>query len=284
MERLLITGAKGFLGARAAEYFSGLGGGQVLAVGRREMELTDPAAVERVFREFAPSRVLHTAAVSDVGACAADPAGSERVNVEGARLVAEACGKAGAKLVFCSSDQVYLGRPGREDGGPYKEEEPCAPAQPYGQQKLAAEALCAALAPGAVSLRLSWLYDARPYPCRRGDLAQTLQRLAASGQSAEFSATDRRGVTDVWELLDKLPTAFALAGGAWNWGSPNEAGLPVWALARRGLAALGADPALARPRELPPRELRMDPARARAAGVRFTDAADALEAALRAAR
>ena len=280
MERLLITGANGFLGSRAAACFSGLSGWQVLAVGRREMDLTDPAAVERVFREFGPTRVLHTAAVSDVGACAADPAGSERINVEGARLVARACGNAGARLVFCSSDQVYLGRPGREGGGPYKEEEPCAPTQPYGQQKLAAESLCAALAPGAVCLRLTWLYDARPYPCRRGDLAQTLRRLAGQKEPMEFSAADRRGVTDVWELLANLPTAFTLPGGVWNWGSPNEAGLSACQLARRGLAALGADPALARPKDLPPRELRMDPAKARAAGVRFADAADALARAL----
>lgn len=283
MERLLITGANGFLGARAAEHFAGLRGWQVRAVGRREMPLTDPAAVERAFREFGPTRVLHTAAVSDVGACAADPAGSERVNVEGTRLVAEACGQAGAKLVFCSSDQVYLGRPGREQGGPYKEEEACAPVQPYGRQKLAAEVLCGALAPGAVCLRLTWLYDARPYPCRRGDLAQTLRQIAQSGRSAEFAAADRRGVTDVWELLAHLPAAFAWEGGPWNFGSPNEAGLPICELARRGLAALGADPALALPRDLPARELRMDPERARAAGVRFADTADALTAALRAA-
>ena len=281
MERLLITGANGFLGSRAAAYFAGLRSWQVQAAGRRELDLTDPAAVERIFREYAPTRVLHTAAVSDVGACAADPAGSERINVEGTRLIAEACGKTGARLVFCSSDQVYLGRPGREDGGPYKEEESCAPVQPYGQQKLAAENLCAALAPGAVSLRLTWMYDARPYPCRRGDLAQALQRMAQSGQSGDFAAADRRGVTDVWELLANLPAAFALPGGVWNWGSPNEAGLSACQLARRGLAALGADPALARPKDLPPRELRMDPAKARAAGIRFTDSADALVRALR---
>ena len=280
MERLLITGANGFLGSRAAAYFSALAGWQTLAAGRREMDLTDPAAVERVFREFRPTRVLHTAAVSDVGACAADPAGSGRINVDGTRLVARACGKAGARLVFCSSDQVYLGRPGRENGGPYREEESCAPAQPYGRQKLAAEALCAALAPGAVCLRLTWLYDPRPYPCRRGDLAQALRRMAEQGQTAEFSAADRRGVTDVRELLASLSAAFGLPGGVWNWGSPNEAGLSVYELARRGLAALGADPALARPKDLPPRELRMDPARARAAGVRFADAADALARAL----
>lgn len=280
MERLLITGANGFLGSRAAAYFAGLRSWQVQAAGRRELDLTDPAAVERIFREYAPTRVLHTAAVSDVGACAADPAGSERINVEGTRLIAEACGKFGARLVFCSSDQVYLGRPGREDGGPYKEEESCAPVQPYGQQKLAAESLCAALAPGAVSLRLTWLYDARPYPCRRGDLAQTLRRMAQSSQSAEFASADRRGVTDVWELLANLPAAFDLPGGVWNWGSPNEAGLPICELARQGLAALGADPGLARPKDYPPRELRMDPAKTRAAGIRFADSTEALVRAL----
>lgn len=66
--------------------------------------------IDRLIDTVQPDAILHTAAISDIGACAKDPEGSYHANV----LVPEYLAKAanGAKLVLFSSDQVYSGAKG----------------------------------------------------------------------------------------------------------------------------------------------------------------------------
>ena len=52
-----------------------------------------------------PDILIHTAAISDVGACEQNPEHSELVNVDGVRNLAVICQKIGARFLFCSSDQ-----------------------------------------------------------------------------------------------------------------------------------------------------------------------------------
>ena len=99
--RLLITGASGFLGRRAAAYFRSLGW-DILTPTHAEFDITDRDAVLRWMQENEPMAVLHCAAVSDTGACQREPERTEKINVNGSVNLAAACAEIGAKFIFCS--------------------------------------------------------------------------------------------------------------------------------------------------------------------------------------
>ena len=152
--KILVTGGTGFLGRRTVAYFATLGC-QVLAPNRRELDITNGEAASAWFRENRPQAVIHTAAVSDTALCQREPVWSEQINVAGCVHLARACREFGAKLVMCSSDQVYFGSAAP---GPHDEGRKLTPANVYGCQKLRAEQETLAILPDAVCLRLSWMY------------------------------------------------------------------------------------------------------------------------------
>lgn len=60
--RVLVTGARGFLGAHVAQALGEVGA-VALPVGRADADLGDPAAVDALFARLAPDIVIHAAAV-----------------------------------------------------------------------------------------------------------------------------------------------------------------------------------------------------------------------------
>lgn len=278
MKRILITGGTGFLGSRISEALAGEN--IVWAPPRSELDFTSANSISAAFSSFHPTHLVHCGAVSDVGQCEKEPQYSHIVNVDGPAMLARACAENNARMIFCSSDQVYW------DGHsvpprPWCETDPCTPGTHYGRQKLEAERLCAQLCPDTVSLRLSWMYDTEARAGQHSDLIQTLRQMAMSGQARGFALHDLRGVTWAADVAAHFTAALELPAGVWNFGSPNTQGLSALELARIGLSALGADVHLAQPLDLPPRELRMDPDRTAAAGICFGETALRLEECLR---
>lgn len=216
--KLLITGASGFLGRRAAAHFRALDF-SVLTPSHGELDITDPEAVQSWFRENQPEAVIHTAAVSDTGLCQRRPQWSERINVDGCVHLAQCCREFGSKLVICSSDQVYSGScfP-----GPHAETEPVSPNNVYGNQKLLAEQRCLEIQPDTVCLRLSWMYSKTSLTGEHGHFLTTLQAaLEDETKPLTWPVHDRRGITDVDAVVQNLPQALKLPGGIYNFGSEN---------------------------------------------------------------
>ena len=267
---LLITGGTGFLGRRAAAYLKTLGY-PVLTPSHKELDITDPDSVLKWFRENRPDVVIHTAAVSDVGACQQDPEYSEKVNVEGSVHLAYCCREIGAKLVICSSDQVYTGS---ALPGPHREEETVSPGNVYGNQKLRAEQKCLQILPDTVCLRLSWMYSTRNIPGEKGHFLRTLKTaLEEETLPLTWPTEDRRGITDADTVIRNLPAAWNLPGGVYNFGSENDA--DTFRLVQDLLQTLGLDAPLARltpNREAfagNPRDLTMDTGKIQAFGIAF---------------
>lgn len=275
--RLLITGGSGFLGRRAVTYFQNLGW-QVFAPSHRELDITDAAKVRDYFRLQAPEAVIHTAAVSDTGACQKDPEWSEKINVAGCVHLAQACREFGAKLVICSSDQIYFGSP---IPGPHREDEVCAPGNVYGCQKLQAEEQCLAILPETVCLRLSWMYARQALPGEHGNFfAMLTGALADESKPLSWPVFDRRGLTDVEIVVKNLGKALELPGGVWNFGSENEQS--TYDTVKTALEAVGLEQALARlqpNREAfaaNPRDISMDMTKLKDAGIYFPATKDGL--------
>lgn len=279
---LLITGSSGFLGRRAAAHFTSLGH-QVLTPSRTQLDITDKESINAWFHQHRPRAVLHCAAVSDTGKCQKDPENSALVNVTGSINLAAGCRQYGAKLIFCSSDQVYAGSSLQ---GPHRESEPLTPGNEYAKQKLLAEQQCAALCPDMVSLRLSWMYATQFLPGEHGHLLVTLvHAFQDEHMPLTWPIHDHRGITDVDSVVRQLPSALELPAGVYNFGAENHGN--TYQTMHAVFESLGLDTALKRMTANDqafadsPRDIRMNTALAQSYGIHFESTQEGLSRALR---
>jgi dTDP-4-dehydrorhamnose reductase len=152
---IAITGARG----RLARALTAAIDGDVIAWGRPELDLDDPSSLARLVERDRPRLVIHTAAMTDVDACAREPDLARRRNAESVASLARACRGIGSGLVQVSTNEVFDGE--RSDGIGYAESDPTAPRNAYGASKLEGEhAALAAFgdAPGLWIVRTAWLF------------------------------------------------------------------------------------------------------------------------------
>ena len=255
---ILLTGARGFVGARIAAAFPA-----IAAPSLRGMTEDD---IKRLVDETEPEAVIHTAAISDIPTCEKDPDASYHANV----MIPLWLAKTGVKAVLFSTDQVYGGC-GHE--GPFAEND-TAPANTYARHKLEMERRVLEINPDAVLLRATWMYDMPLYgAANRGNfLVQMLLK-----QEAAFSAAQHRAVTYVREVAQWTEKALSLPGGSYNFGSENS--LTMLETARWLKERLNLSIAL---RDAGPRpHLWMDCGKAKARGIQFRNTAEGLEQCIR---
>ncbi|NUR89082.1 MAG: dTDP-4-dehydrorhamnose reductase, partial [Nonomuraea sp.] len=233
--RWLVTGAGGMLAADVVRR-SAQEGGQVLALGRRELDVRDRNAVHDLVRAYRPAVVVNCAAWTAVDAAETREAEALAVNGDAARWLAEACERGGARLVHVSTDYVF-------DGAavpPYPEDAQAAPLNAYGRTKLAGER--AVLAHGHYVVRTAWLYGAHG-----PNFAATMIRLAGQRPTVDV-VDDQRGqptwTADLADYLVRLARS-PLPPGAYH---GTSAGETTWCgFAREIFTLLGEDPRRVRP-------------------------------------
>jgi len=158
--RILITGARGQLGR---ELQVALAAQTVSATDVPELDVTDAAAVDGAVDAFRPDLIIHAAAYTDTRGCEADPDRAMRVNGGGARNVAQACRRAGAALLYVSTNEVFDGAKGE----PYLEADEPRPINVYGRSKLKGEEHVRSLLDRFYVVRTSWLYGGgRDFPAK----------------------------------------------------------------------------------------------------------------------
>ena len=280
--RILITGAGGFLGRRAARHFSSVGY-DVLTPSHSQLDITDLSAVDSWFRQNCPDAVIHCAAVSDTGLCQREPEKTGLINVTGSMNLAQACARHGIKFIFCSSDQVYNAS---SLPGPHPESEILTPGTVYARQKLLAEQQCMNICPDTVSLRLSWMYSAQMQPNEHGHLISTLcHALKDPSCPLSWSPNDQRGITDADSVVRQLPAVLNLPAGVYNFGSGNNS--DMYRTIYSVFAELDLRDALSRltPNLTAfadsPRDIRMDCSLAESFGISFESTHDGLCRALK---
>ena len=128
-------------------------GATVHAPTRRELDVTEQAALIAAFEDLEPEAVFHCAAYTDVDGAESNPAEPYAVNAVATARIARLCHDRDASLVYPSTDYVFSG----EGSEPYRTDDPLSPLNVYGASKAAGE--CAVLAaPRGCVVRTSWLY------------------------------------------------------------------------------------------------------------------------------
>ncbi|MFQ5585240.1 MAG: dTDP-4-dehydrorhamnose reductase [Thermodesulfobacteriota bacterium] len=148
--RVFITGSRGQLGTEVERAF---GGDDLFLAAHGEHDITDQKIVGTI-KDFNPDIVVHTAAMTDVDGCEVAPDRAFAVNGFGTRNVAVGAEKAGAKLVYLSTDYVFDGK----SEEPYDEFSPTCPINAYGRSKRAGEEFVRHLTSRFFIVRTSWLY------------------------------------------------------------------------------------------------------------------------------
>lgn len=167
--KVLVTGAGGQLGKDTAAFLR-KAGHDVQGCGRADLDITNQEQCMQVVMAFRPDAVIHCAAYTAVDQAEADPDEAYRVNADGTRNMAMAAEKAGAKLVYISTDYVFNGR----SAIPYREYDSTDPQGVYGKSKRAGELLAQTLSTRYFIVRTSWVYGQHGH-----NFVKTMLRLGA---------------------------------------------------------------------------------------------------------
>ncbi|AOX66770.1 dTDP-4-dehydrorhamnose reductase [Curtobacterium sp. BH-2-1-1] len=202
MTRTLITGAAGMLGR---DLQLALQGRDVTALGRADLDITDPDAVDAAVAGH--DVVINSAAYTKVDDAETHESDAAAVNATGPRLLAEAAVRHGAKLVTISTDYVFDGN----GTAPYAEDAPTDPLNAYGRTKAEGEAHVRRIAPdSSYIVRTAWIYGAHG-----PNFAATMLRLAQTHDTVSV-VTDQVGqptwTGDLAARIVELVDADAPAG------------------------------------------------------------------------
>jgi dTDP-4-dehydrorhamnose reductase len=153
--RILLTGKNGQVGAELATFLSRLG--EVVALGRQQLDLAKPDDIRRAIREARPQIIINAAAYTAVDQAETDQAAARAINADAPAVIAEEAKKIGASIVHYSTDYVFDGT----KRSPYDENDPPNPASVYGRTKLAGELAISESGAPHLIFRTAWVYATR---------------------------------------------------------------------------------------------------------------------------
>ena len=239
---ILITGASGTLGRAFARVCQKRNLAYKL-LSRHDMDIADPASVERALAHYKPWAVINTCGYVRVDDAERESERCYRENTIGAAVLAEACARHDVHLTTFSSDLVFDGRHER----PYVESDPVSPLNVYGRSKAQSETAVLDKHPGALVVRTSAFFG----PWDKHNFV-TLA-LGALERGETFVAASDMTVSPTY-VPDLVHTCLDLAvdreSGIWHL---NNVGAVTWyelaklAAEKAGIATTGlvAKPALA---------------------------------------
>jgi dTDP-4-dehydrorhamnose reductase len=206
--KILLTGSTGQVGYELARSLQGIG--EVVAVDRGVMDLSDLDQVRDVIRREKPQLIVNPAAYTAVDKAESEPELAHRVNAEAPGLMAREARALGAAMVHYSTDYVFDG----SQPSARREDDPTAPLNVYGASKLAGEQAIVAAGIPHLIFRTSWVYGTRGK-----NFLLTMLRLAKERDELKVVA-DQHGAP-TWSRTIADTTALVLsqahAGGREWW-------------------------------------------------------------------
>lgn len=165
--RILVLGRNGQVGWELPRSLAPLG--EVVAVGRPEVDLADRRKLVRLVADVRPSMVINAAAYTAVDRAESESELAHSINAVAPGVLAEAARQIGAWFIHFSTDYVFDGT----KRSPYVETDTTNPLGVYGRTKLVGERAVQAVGGRHLIFRLSWVYGLRGH-----NFLLTMQRLA----------------------------------------------------------------------------------------------------------
>lgn len=177
--KILLTGAEGQVGKACQKLWQDLPShlcslcGDVLAVGRDELDITVRTQVLDYVQQERPNVVINCAAYTAVDKAEQDENNANAVNHLGPKYLAEACQSVGAIMVHISTDYVYEPPLNDQPFKAFRETDHCSPINIYGKTKLLGENAVIAACEQSVIIRTAWIFSADG-----NNFVKTMLRLA----------------------------------------------------------------------------------------------------------
>jgi dTDP-4-dehydrorhamnose reductase len=150
---VLVVGRTGQLATDLVAAGERLGVAMV-ALGRPDLDLTQPPSVLGAIDRIGPAAVINAAAYTAVDKAESEPELAFALNRDGPAELARACARTAIPLVHVSTDQVF---DGSRSGGHTESDHP-RPLCLYGHSKLEGERAVAAAGGAHLIVRVSWLF------------------------------------------------------------------------------------------------------------------------------
>jgi dTDP-4-dehydrorhamnose reductase len=152
MERIVIVGAGGRLGAALAREYSK--DFQVVGFNHAQLDLGKPEQMRETLGELQFDALINTAAQTNVDRCETEPDEAFALNGEAPKVLAEICAAKKARFVHISTDYVFDG----EKCEPYTEDDAARPVSVYGESKREGERRALEANDKALMVRVSWVF------------------------------------------------------------------------------------------------------------------------------
>lgn len=241
--RVLVTGRHGQI-ARSLSVRP-TNGHDMVMTGRSDLDLADPASIERTVRSVRPDIIISAAAYTAVDRAEDDPDAAYAANAIAPGVLASEARRLGSPIIHLSTDYVFDG----ESERPYREDDQPCPTSVYGRTKLAGEEAVRAVGGHHVILRTAWIYS--PFS---SNFLKTILRLAETQDEVRVIGDQIGNPTSALDIADALHLliaasargegssgTFHLAGS----GSTSWAGFAAAILAESG--AMGGPTAVVKP-------------------------------------
>lgn len=181
-----MTGGSGLLGTEIQKIDASIG-----APSHSELDIVSYESVKASLEKNKPEVVLHLAAATKPPEHEKNPAWGIATNIVGTANVARVCHELGIRMVYTSTDYVYVG------AGPHKEDEPVKPPYAFGWSKLGGEAAVLMLKNSLV-LRLS--FGPAPFPWEKVYEAQWNSKLYVDEMAPLVLAAAQSSATGIMNI------------------------------------------------------------------------------------
>ncbi|WP_432723589.1 dTDP-4-dehydrorhamnose reductase [Jeongeupia wiesaeckerbachi] len=199
---ILLTGKDGQVGFELQRSLASLG--YVVAVGRRDCDLSDSVLLAALLERVQPDIIVNPAAYTAVDMAETERARAQAVNSAAPQAMARWAVASGALLIHYSTDYVF---DGSKDGW-YGEEDAPNPRSVYGQTKLAGEEAIRESGCHHLILRTSWVFGTHG-----GNFLKTMLKLMSERDALRVIADQVGSPTSAALLAD---VAAQLVGQYWR--------------------------------------------------------------------
>ncbi|HEX4643398.1 MAG TPA: dTDP-4-dehydrorhamnose reductase [Candidatus Acidoferrales bacterium] len=151
---ILLIGTSGQVGRELHKMLPGIG--DVTALDRQRLDLTQPDEIRRTIRTIHPQFIVNAAGYTAVDKAESEESVARAINAVAPGVMAEEAKKIGAALIHYSTDYVFDGR----KTSPYEEDDPPNPLNAYGRTKLEGERAIRASGAAHLIFRTTWVYAA----------------------------------------------------------------------------------------------------------------------------
>lgn len=208
MEAILVTGANGYLANYV--YHENKDEFKWIKMTRKDADFSNPSAVRKFIEKQDFDICFHCAANASTAICEDNPQLANKINVESTKVIVDICKEKNARLIFCSSEQVFNGK---ENPGPFKETELPIAVSVYGQNKIDCEKYIRSQEIDAIILRFSWMMGLSFDNIKASaSIVKNVMNALIKQEPTLFTCNEKRGMTYAkyfakqFKAISKLPS------------------------------------------------------------------------------